>query len=221
MMINNKTRFSILLAFVPSGLGQVEMPRPLETDNRGRPLQSAELVDISASEFSTISKQDLIQIKLDENQSIEQCWTCNGSSMSECSSTGRFETCGDSKDNNNCFMEIRRKESGKIRISSGCKSQEACKNMQNQNFVGPFLDRTQCRPEYAGGRGRFSSESVCRQCFSACDSSTDPTRCFDAGNSLQTFLSDIPDWQGGSWDPLTITSRSWWSSDLYVLQTGM
>ena len=45
-----------------------------------------------------------------------------------------------------------------MQICMGCKSDDACQNMKNQNFQNRNPDYTQCRPEsnYA--------DSVCRQC---------------------------------------------------------
>ena len=54
---------------------------------------------------------------------------------------------------------------------------KGCEALRNQNFVGPYKWRTQCRVETPALWSRRFGESVCRQCFSTCDAVNNPGAC--------------------------------------------
>ena len=54
---------------------------------------------------------------------------------------------------------------------------KGCEALRNQNFVGPYKWRTQCRIETPALWSRRFGESVCRQCFSTCDAVNNPGAC--------------------------------------------
>ena len=88
--------------------------------------------------------------------------------------------------------------------------------MKRQNFVGPYLWRTQCRPETSRLWSRRFGESTCRTCFNICDSQADPSKCF---STVTDF--GVPLWTSPTetyWNPLTVTSRSDWNTDLITTQ---
>ena len=82
--------------------------------------------------------------------------------------------------------------------------------MKRQNFVGPYLWRTQCRPETSRLWSRRFGESTCRTCFNICDSQNDSSKCLSANG--------VPLWNGNYWDALAVTSRSDWNTDLIATQ---
>ena len=66
-----------------------------------------------------------------------KCWHCDAMSFEECEAKGMEKTCHPNE--GSCFLEIReRRQNGHagpfMQICMGCKSKDACDNMQNQNF---------------------------------------------------------------------------------------
>jgi hypothetical protein len=111
----------------------------------------------------------------------EVCWKCDQMTYTGCASQGHFEVC-ELGDVDCCFVEIREKYQGLQQLCTGCKDATACEDNQEQNFMGVSRQYHQCRPDYrlqhqARGRGQ---QSVCRQCFNKCNTSTglDFSMCF-------------------------------------------
>jgi ribosomal protein L40E len=122
-----------------------------------------------------------------------------------------------------CFFELRQTGGVIDSINSGCQARDACLNDQHQNFVkdGSEKDDTlpwdQCMPDgkqQAIGRfAHMTNQSVCRQCYTASDTSTSTMIVSGGGLSLT----------GGSTEAETIQDgfsvfggglRSFWKSSL-------
>merc|ERR1712210_330267 len=101
-----------------------------------------------------------------------KCWHCDAMSFEECEAKGMEKTCHPNE--GSCFLEIReRRQNGHagpfMQICMGCKSKDACDNMQNQNFQNRNPAYTQCRPE------NYYGESVCRQCCATDNCTKEPS----------------------------------------------
>ena len=122
-------------------------------------------------------------------------------SYDDCLQKGNFEVCDHIGQEPVCGLEIRRYLSS-TRIYTGCAPKKVstnsnfakkipnnfqnfnynifakgCEALRNQNFVGPYKWRTQCRVETPALWSRRFGESVCRQCFSTCDAVNNPGAC--------------------------------------------
>lgn len=97
---------------------------------------------------------------------IQECWTCKGNSVEECSSKGKFRTCVTDFTNMQCGTTLRERGGIVKFISMGCKKSNACENNRRQNFIGQKRNH-QCKPVVSEKRPK---QSVCRQC---CESNRD------------------------------------------------
>merc|ERR1719337_265837 len=124
-----------------------------------------------------------------------------------CASLGRMTLCP-SGDLDCCFVEIRETSQQLQQLCTGCKDETACMDNKAENFVGPWSQNHQCRPDYRlqrlGRRG--PQQSVCRQCFASCDPSVDDTKCFgsigeitDPTNVMFTLLDDKANFPWGDY----------------------
>lgn len=164
-----------------------------------------------AKAFAQITYEQLELIK-QKNSGIAQnpiraCWQCkNAGSYQDCIDNGRYQACHYRQDS--CMLEIRRYQNTD-RITTGCIPKRSCDAAMRQNFVGPFLWRTQCRPETSRLWSARFGEAICRQCFNICDAANSPENCFGVngiplGTSPETY-----------WDALNVKSRSSWSTAVY------
>jgi hypothetical protein len=135
------------------------------------------------------------------------CWKCDAMTYATCASGGRMELCP-SGDFDCCFVEIRETNQQLQQLCTGCKDETACMDNKAENFLGPFRQNHQCRPDYrlqrVGRRG--PQQSVCRQCFASCDPSDDDTKCFGSipdntatENVMFTLLDDKDNFPWGAY----------------------
>ena len=154
----------------------------------------------------------------------------NAGSFSDCHNNGKFESCNMAE--NSCMLELRR-SGNNVRISTGCMPQtvstakvfsqdmlsnQGCESQKRQNFVGPQLWRTQCRPENSRLWSSRFGESVCRTCFNICDSQNDAAKCLSTVTSFGIPLYTSP--TETYWNPLTVTDRNDWNTDLIATQNA-
>ena len=57
------------------------------------------------------------------------CWKCDQMTYDKCSSEGTLEVC-EKGDKDCCFVEIRETAQSLQQLCTGCKSKNACKNLQ-------------------------------------------------------------------------------------------
>lgn len=146
------------------------------------------------------------------------CWSCKAAeSYDDCLQKGNFEVCDHIGQEPVCGLEIRRYLSS-TRIYTGCAPKKGCEALRNQNFVGPYKWRTQCRIETPALWSRRFGESVCRQCFSTCDAVNNPGACFSLQSDVGVPLLTLP--TETYWDPLSATDRTTWSQDIVELQAA-
>ncbi|CAG5095990.1 Oidioi.mRNA.OKI2018_I69.XSR.g14428.t1.cds [Oikopleura dioica] len=116
-----------------------------------------------------------------------KCWHCDAMSFEECEAKGMEKTCHPNE--GSCFLEIReRRQNGHagpfMQICMGCKSKDACDNMQNQNFQNQNPAYTQCRPE------NYYGESVCRQCCASDNCTKEPSWWYPADRSEWAYKGE-------------------------------
>merc|ERR1712046_248525 len=156
-----------------------------------------------------------------EFSSFNKCFSCFGSSISECQNNGQLVTCSNI---DSCLIEVRTRGQNLVSIKSGCKEKNSCQDLKNQNFHS-IVHFSQCKPENSGRQTRFGP-SVCRQCSMPCDDSlANGAFCYKAASQM------LPSWNyvdpsNGSTNPQTTMqywnflteNRAWWGSDLENIQ---
>ena len=102
---------------------------------------------------------------------------------------------------------------------------QGCESQKRQNFVGPHLWRTQCRPENSRLWSSRFGESVCRTCFNICDSQNDAAKCLSTTGPVGSI--GIPLYTSPAetyWNPFeitgTIADRDSWNTDLIATQNA-